>query len=76
VAVGEFDEGAPFLPAEGWGELQGVSGNRGKPLSGACFCKKIIPNYCGMTHKLVLIVVNTYFIWGFKILAVVSPSLV
>ena len=36
-----FDKEVPFLLAEVWGELQGVNGNRGKPLSGACFCKFI-----------------------------------
>ena len=73
-----FDKGVPFLLAEGWawGELQGPNGNRGKPLSGAYFCKKI-SNFYGMVHKLVLSVATicTYFVWGFKILAVVSPSL-
>lgn len=68
-----FDKEVPFLLAEGWGELQGVNGNRGKPLSGACFCK----NLYGMFHELALIAANTctYFVWDFKILAVVSPSL-
>ena len=82
VAVGVFNKGVPFLLAEGWawGELQGVNGNRGKPLSGACFCRKFIQiNFlCKiMVHKLALSVANTctYFVWGFKILAVVSPSL-